>query len=54
LTAGETAVVGPATEIDTDASIVGTADAVYRAAWKRPSTAVVNGDRTLVAALSTP
>lgn len=40
--------------IDTDASVVGTADAVYRAAWRRPSTAVVTGDRTLVAALRTP
>jgi uncharacterized protein (TIGR03083 family) len=46
--------VGPATEIDTDASVVGTADAVYRAAWQRPSTAVVGGDRDLVAALRTP
>jgi uncharacterized protein (TIGR03083 family) len=54
LTAGQTPTVGPATEIDTDASVVGTADAVYRAAWKRPSTAVVNGDQSLVAALRTP
>jgi uncharacterized protein (TIGR03083 family) len=51
---GERPQVGPATEIDTDASVVGTADAVYRAVWGRPSTAVVNGDRALVAALRTP
>lgn len=46
--------VGPANEIEADASVVGTADAVYRAAWHRPSTAIVNGDRTLVEAISTP
>ncbi|OLF15748.1 maleylpyruvate isomerase N-terminal domain-containing protein [Actinophytocola xanthii] len=51
---GEVPVVGPADEIDTDASLVGTADAVYRAAWRRPSTAIVTGDRTLVDALRTP
>ncbi len=51
---GEKPVIGKATELDTDASLVGTADAVYRALWKRPSTAVVNGDRALVAALRTP
>jgi uncharacterized protein (TIGR03083 family) len=54
LRAGEALEVGPATEIDTDASVVGTADAVYRAVWRRPSTAVVSGDHTLVAALRTP
>jgi len=37
-----------------DASVVGTADAVYRAAWHRPSAASVTGDRALVAALRTP
>jgi uncharacterized protein (TIGR03083 family) len=46
--------IGKATELHTDASVVGTADAVYRALWKRPSTAVVNGDQALVAALRTP
>jgi len=51
---GEKPVIGKATEMDTDASLVGTADAVYRALWKRPSTAVVNGDPALVAALRTP
>jgi uncharacterized protein (TIGR03083 family) len=46
--------VGPAGDTDTDASVVGTADAVYRAVWHRPSTAIVNGDRALVEALRTP
>jgi uncharacterized protein (TIGR03083 family) len=36
----------PATEAD--ASVVGLADAVYRAAWGRPSGAVVSGDVALV------
>jgi uncharacterized protein (TIGR03083 family) len=31
-----------------DASVVGLADALYRAAWGRPSGAVVSGDTTLV------
>ena len=46
--------VGPTDEIEADAAVVGTADAVYRAAWRRPSTAVVTGDRTLVESLRTP
>jgi uncharacterized protein (TIGR03083 family) len=46
--------VGPTDEIEADAAVVGTADAVFRAAWHRPSTAVVTGDRTLVEALRTP
>lgn len=46
--------IGPATELDSDASVVGTADAVYRATWHRPSSAVVTGDRALLAALRTP
>jgi uncharacterized protein (TIGR03083 family) len=54
LTEGGKPGIGKATELDTDASLVGTADAVYRALWKRPSTAVVNGDPALVAALRTP
>lgn len=37
-----------------DASVVGTADAVYRAGWRRPNTAIVTGDRTLLDALRTP
>jgi hypothetical protein len=54
LAEGAKPVIGKATELDTDASLVGTADAVYRALWKRPSSAVVNGDPALVAALRTP
>ncbi|MBB4911794.1 maleylpyruvate isomerase N-terminal domain-containing protein [Actinophytocola algeriensis] len=54
LTKGVKPRIGKATDIDTDASLVGTADAVYRALWKRPSTALVNGDPALVAALRTP
>lgn len=53
-TAGERPVVGPVTDLDADASVVGTADAVYRAVWGRPSTAVVGGDQTLAAGLRTP
>jgi uncharacterized protein (TIGR03083 family) len=34
--------------IEPDASVIGLADAVYRAAWGRPSGAVVTGDSTLV------
>ena len=51
---GEVPEVSPATDVDTDAAVVGTADAVYRAAWHRPSTAIVNGDRALVDALRSP
>jgi uncharacterized protein (TIGR03083 family) len=51
---GELPWVGPAGDTDTDASVVGTADAVYRAVWHRPSTAIVTGDRALVEALRTP
>jgi uncharacterized protein (TIGR03083 family) len=40
--------------LDADASVVGTADAVYRAVWRRPSHAVVSGDRTLVAGINIP
>ncbi|KAA2264883.1 maleylpyruvate isomerase family protein [Solihabitans fulvus] len=56
LAAGELPEVGPTRDSATteDASIVGTADAVYRATWGRPSTAVRTGDATLLAALRTP
>lgn len=56
LTPGEPPEIGPAHEpaIDTDASVVGTADAVYRAAWHRPSTAIRSGNPDLIAALRTP
>lgn len=34
-----------------DASVIGLADAVYRAVWGRPSRAVISGDTTLLEAL---
>ncbi|GAB3911382.1 maleylpyruvate isomerase family mycothiol-dependent enzyme [Kibdelosporangium lantanae] len=37
---------------DTDASLVGTADAVYRAVWKRPSTAVLTGNAEMLSAIN--
>lgn len=37
--------------IDSDASLVGTADSVYRAAWKRPSTAIASGRVELLDAI---
>lgn len=40
----------PEAATEPDASVVGLADAVYRAAWGRPSGAVVSGDTDLVAA----
>lgn len=51
---GESPVVQPSAEIEADATIAGTADAVYRAIWCRPSTAVVTGDATLLDPLSAP
>ena len=40
--------------IDADASLVGTADAVYRAVWGRPSTAVRSGELELISSLRAP
>jgi uncharacterized protein (TIGR03083 family) len=40
--------------VDADVNVVGTADAVYRAVWGRPSTAVVTGDRSILAAVALP
>ncbi|SDN16942.1 maleylpyruvate isomerase family mycothiol-dependent enzyme [Allokutzneria albata] len=37
--------------IDADATMAGTADALYRAIWNRPSTAIRTGDRSLFDAL---
>ncbi|MFL6118509.1 maleylpyruvate isomerase N-terminal domain-containing protein [Actinophytocola sp.] len=45
---------GAESGLDVDASVVGTADAVYRAVWKRPSHAVIGGNRTLVDGIQTP
>jgi hypothetical protein len=46
--------VGPVDEpaTDTDASLVGTADAVYRAVWKRPSTALSSGKSEMLSAIN--
>lgn len=48
--------VGPpaGSEVADDASIVGTADAVYRAVWSRPSTALISGDRELLGVFAAP
>ena len=40
--------------VDADATIAGTADAIYRALWGRPSHAIVSGDQSLLAALPRP
>ena len=45
---------GAAGETGGDATVTGTADAVYRAVWGRPSAAVVSGSHALVEALRTP
>ncbi|MCP3799039.1 maleylpyruvate isomerase family mycothiol-dependent enzyme [Allokutzneria sp. A3M-2-11 16] len=53
---GQTPEVTPALDaaIHTDAVVAGTADAVYRAVWNRPSTAVITGAHELVEALPCP
>jgi uncharacterized protein (TIGR03083 family) len=45
---------GPAHDaaVDTDATLAGTADAVYRAVWKRPSHAILNGRTDLLQAIN--
>lgn len=53
-TAGEPPLVEAATDFEADASVVGTADAVYRAVWGRPSNAIVGGNAELAAGLRTP
>jgi uncharacterized protein (TIGR03083 family) len=40
--------------MDVDGSVVGTADAVYRAVWQRPSTAIRGGDQNVITALKVP
>jgi hypothetical protein len=37
-----------------DATVTGTADAIYRATWHRPTTATISGNPQLVTALQTP
>ncbi|MFJ6670880.1 maleylpyruvate isomerase N-terminal domain-containing protein [Actinosynnema sp. NPDC091369] len=56
LTPGEVPEVGPITgsATDEDATVAGTADALYRAAWGRPSGAITSGDRSLLDALPRP
>lgn len=46
--------VGPVEDsaIDADATLAGTADAVYRAVWKRPSHAILNGREELLQAVN--
>jgi uncharacterized protein (TIGR03083 family) len=50
LVPGQLPQTAPESMTEPDASVVGLADAVYRAAWGRPSRAVVSGDTNLVAA----
>lgn len=56
LTAGKPVVVTGVHDsaVDSDATIAGTADAIYRALWGRPSHAIVSGDQSLLAALPRP
>ncbi|MFD9699373.1 maleylpyruvate isomerase N-terminal domain-containing protein [Lentzea sp. NPDC059081] len=53
LAAGEPLVVTDVLDsaVDADVTVAGTADAVYRALWGRPSHAIVTGDESLLAAL---
>ncbi|MEU4444280.1 maleylpyruvate isomerase family mycothiol-dependent enzyme [Actinosynnema sp. NPDC050801] len=56
LTRGEAPSVGPITDsgTDEDATVAGTADALYRAAWGRPSGAITSGDTSLLDGLPRP
>ncbi|SEP82247.1 TIGR03083 family protein [Lentzea xinjiangensis] len=56
LTAGEPLVVTGVRDaaFDEDATLAGTADAVYRALYGRPNHAIVTGEESLLAALPTP
>ncbi|MEU6150738.1 maleylpyruvate isomerase N-terminal domain-containing protein [Actinosynnema sp. NPDC047251] len=56
LVPGEPPAAGPAVgaATDQDTTAAGTADALYRLAWDRPSGAIVSGDRSLVDALPRP
>jgi uncharacterized protein (TIGR03083 family) len=56
LTAGEPIVVTAVHDsaVDSDATLAGTADAVYRRLWGRPSHAIVSGDESLLAAIPRP
>ncbi|MEU4740359.1 maleylpyruvate isomerase family mycothiol-dependent enzyme [Actinosynnema sp. NPDC023658] len=56
LTPGLPPEVGPVTDsgTDEDATVAGTADALYRAAWGRPTGAITSGDRSLLDGLPRP
>jgi uncharacterized protein (TIGR03083 family) len=56
LTSGEPLVVTAPQDaaFDEDATLAGTADAIYRALYARPSHAIVTGDESLLAALPRP
>jgi uncharacterized protein (TIGR03083 family) len=56
LEAGQPVTVGPVSDsaTDEDTTVAGTADALYRAVWGRPSTAVITGEPDLVRALPRP
>jgi uncharacterized protein (TIGR03083 family) len=56
LTPGQPPETGPITDsaTDEDATAAGTADALYRAAWGRPSGAITSGDRSLLDGLPRP
>ncbi|MGH3438160.1 MAG: maleylpyruvate isomerase family mycothiol-dependent enzyme [Sciscionella sp.] len=56
ITKGKPLEIGPADDSGSkaDTTVAGTADAIYRLVWGRPSTAVVTGDTALLAPLSAP
>lgn len=56
LSPGEPVVVSPVQDaaVDEDATVAGTADAIYRAVWGRPSPAIVSGNRALLDGLRRP
>ncbi len=51
LVPGQLPQTAPETVAEPDASVIGLADAVYRAAWGRPTHATITGDRQLAAAV---
>jgi uncharacterized protein (TIGR03083 family) len=53
LVAGQLPQTAPEAVTEPDASVVGLADAVYRAVWGRPSSAVISGNVALVEAIRT-
>lgn len=51
LVPGQLPQTAPETVAEPDASVIGLADGVYRAAWGRPTRATITGDRALVVAV---